>query len=425
MCRLMVLSICAIRNIVRFVYSGLNTLLAPCVAKEGSELNEKATLRPHQAEALKKLKSGSILCGSVGSGKSMVAVAHYVAEHPEANVFVITTAKKRDSLDWNREFARFGVTTERSTLFGALTVDSWNNIHKYEDVKDAFFVFDEQRLVGSGGWVKSFLRIARSGNAWILLSATPGDNWLDYIPVFCANGFYKNRTEFKARHVVYKSYTKFPAVDRYLEVGKLVRLRNSILVQMPFERHTRRCTHVIPVDFDEVLMKQAMQKRWNPYENRPIRQSSELHSVMRRVVNSDPSRLEALKKVMEKSPRVIVFYNFDYELDILRTIEDIEISEWNGHKHQEIPKTDRWLYLVQFMAAEAWECIETNTTFFWSQDYSYKRTEQAYGRIDRMNTTFIDLHYYLPLSNSYIDKAIRRSIREKRDFNESEMSVSL
>ena len=356
----------------------------------------------------------------------MVAAAHYVKEHPTASVFVITTAKKRDSLDWNREFARFGVTKEETSLFGALTVDSWNNIHKYEDVKDAFFIFDEQRLVGSGGWVKSFLRITRSGNSWILLSATPGDTWLDYIPVFVANGFYKNRTEFKARHVVYKSYTRFPAVDRYLEVGRLVKLRNSIVVQMPYDRHTRRHTHPIPVDHNESLMKQAMQKRWNPFEERPIRQSAELYSVMRKIVSTHPSRLEALKEVMEKHPRVIVFYNFDYELEILRGIEGIEIREWNGHKHQEIPDTDRWLYLVQYMAgAEGWECIETNAIFFWSQDYSYKRTEQAYGRIDRLNTKFVNLHYYLPLSNSYIDKAIRRSIRAKRDFNESEMSVPL
>jgi hypothetical protein len=384
--------------------------------------NTSFKLKPHQVEALKRLKSGSILCGGVGSGKSMVAVAHYVEQHWGKAIYVITTAKKRDSLDWKREFVRYGISTGPSTA-GVLTVDSWNNIHKYEDVKDALFVFDEQRLVGSGGWVKSFLRIARSGNSWILLSATPGDNWLDYIPVFCANGFYKNRTEFKARHVVYKAYTKFPAVDRYLEVGKLVRLRNSILVQMPFERHTRRHTHVIPVEHDEVLMKTVMKNRWNPFENRPIRQSGELHSVMRKVVNSDLSRLDALKTVMEKHPRVIIFYNFDYELEILRGVEGIEIAEWNGHRHQEIPKTDRWLYLVQFMGAEAWECIETNATLFWSQDYSYKRTEQAYGRIDRMNTLFIDLHYYVLLSNSYIDKAIRRSIREKKDFNESDMSV--
>lgn len=382
------------------------------------------TLRPHQVEALAKLKSGSILCGGVGSGKSMVAAAYYAKMKSKQPVIVITTAKKRDSLDWNREFARFAIgTTSDSTVAGVLTVDSWNNIHKYEDVKDAFFVFDEQRLVGSGGWVKSFLRIARSSNSWILLSATPGDNWLDYIPVFCANGFYKNRTEFKARHVVYKSYTKFPAVDRYLEVGKLVRLRNSILVQMPFERHTRRHTHVLPVEYDEALMKIAMKDRWNPYEDRPIRQSSELHSVMRKIVNTHSSRVKVLKEVMEKHPRLIIFYNFDYELAILREIEGVEIGEWNGHRHQQIPDSDRWLYLVQYMAgAEGWECVDTNATFFWSQDYSYKRTEQAYGRIDRMNTTFIDLHYYLPLSNSYIDKAIRKSIREKRDFNESDVS---
>lgn len=381
-------------------------------------------LRDHQKEALSKLKNGSILCGGVGSGKSMVACAYYVAKQSSRDVYVITTAKKRDSLDWQREFARFSVgMDEDATIAGILTIDSWNNIHKFENIQGAFFIFDEQRLVGSGGWVKSFLRIAKN-NTWIMLSATPGDSWLDFIPVFIANGFYKNRTEFKARHVIYKSYTKFPSVDRYVETGRLVRCRNEILVRMPFDRHTRRHTVLLPVDHDVDLMKIAMKDRWNPFEERPIQRSAELYSVMRKIVSTDPSRLEALKTVMEKHPRLIVFYNFDYELDILRGVEGIEIGELNGHKHDPVPDGLRWLYLVQYMAgAEAWECIETNATFFWSQDYSYKRTEQSHGRIDRMNTLYIDLFYYLPMSNSYIDKAVRRSYREKRDFNESDVSV--
>jgi hypothetical protein len=397
---------------------------ATCETEEVWKAMNNLTLRPHQIEALTKLKNGSILTGGVGSGKSAVAAAYCVKTQGCRNVYVITTAKKRDSLDWNREFARFAIGTKSdSTVAGVLTVDSWNNIHKYEDVKDAFFIFDEQRLVGSGGWVKSFLRIAKT-NSWILLSATPGDNWLDYIPVFIANGFYKNRTEFKARHVVYKSYTRFPTVDRYLEVGRLVRLRNDILVQMPFQRHTRRHTHILNVDYDKELMKKAMRGLWNPFKERPIRQSAELYSVMRRIVSTHWSRLLVLKQTMEKHPRLIIFYNFDYELEILRGIENIEIAEWNGYRHQDVPKSDRWLYLVQYMAgAEGWECITTNATFFWSQDYSYKRTEQAYGRIDRMNTTYIDLHYYLPMTDSFIDKAIRRSIREKKSFNESKMSA--
>jgi len=381
-------------------------------------------LRPHQVQALNELRNGQILTGGVGSGKSAVACAYYEKHESSRDVFVITTAKKRDSLDWQREFARISVgMDEDATIAGLLTIESWNNIHKFENVRGGFFIFDEQRLVGSGGWVKSFLRIAKN-NHWIMLSATPGDTWLDFIPVFIANGFYKNRTEFKARHVIYKSFSKFPSVERYVNVGELVRNRNRVLVKMPFERHTKRNTVRIPVDHDVDLMKRAMRDRWNVFEERPIRMSAELYSVMRKIVSTHPSRLEALRGVMKKHPRLIVFYNFDYELEMLRGIEGIEIREWNGHRHDELPSSERWIYLVQYMAgAEGWECVDTNATFFWSQDYSYKRTEQAYGRIDRMNTPFIDLFYYLPMSNSYIDKAIRRAFTEKRDFNESEMSV--
>lgn len=354
----------------------------------------------------------------------MVAAAFYTKTYSSRNVYVITTAKKRDSLDWVGEFARFGVgQTEDATTAGTLVVDSWNNIHKYQDVEGAFFIFDEQRLVGSGGWVKSFLRIA-SKNAWILLSATPGDSWLDYVPVFIANGFVKNRTAFKAEHVVYKPYTKFPAVDRFVNVGRLVRWRNQITVHMPFQKHTRRNTVIIPVEHDEELMRRIMKDRWNPWEDEPTRGAAEMFSLMRKAVGTHPSRLVALKEKMKEHPRLIVFYNFNYELEILRTIEEIPVAEWNGHKHEEIPRTERWLYLVQYTAgAEGWECISTNATFFWTQNYSYKVTEQSYGRIDRLNTKFIDLFYYLPMSTAWIEKAMRKAFLGKRDFNLLELSV--
>ena len=379
-------------------------------------------LRAHQTLALSKLKNGSILSGGVGSGKSLVAVAYYISTQDKRPVHVITTAKKRDSLDWRREFARFGIGTgPEQTTAGVLTIDSWNNIHKHQEVKNAFFIFDEQRLVGSGGWVNSFLRIAKH-NSWILLSATPGDTWLDYIPVFVANGFYKNRTQFKARHVIYKPYMKFPIVDKYIDTGHLLRLRQQILVDMPFERHTVRKAIAIPVDHDEALMKTVMKDRWNPYRDEPIRNSATLFSLMRKVANTHPSRLEALKEKMKKHPRIIIFYNFDYELEILREIPGVTIVEWNGHKHDEIPKTDSWIYLVQYAAgAEGWECIETNATFFYSQHPSYKLTEQAYGRIDRLNTPFCQLFYYIPMSSTWIDKRLRRAFEEKRDFNLGEI----
>lgn len=383
----------------------------------------KTELRPHQKEALAKLKNGSILWGGVGSGKSMVSAAYYASTQAPRNVYVITTAKKRDSLDWNREFARFAVgTTSDATVAGVLVVDSWNNIHKYDAVKGAFFIFDEQRLVGGGGWVKSFLRIAKS-NTWILLSATPGDSWLDYIPVFIANGFVKNRTLFKANHVIYKSYTKFPAVDRYVNVGQLVRWRNQILVGMPYKRHTTRHMVQLPVPYDEQMMNLVMKKRWNPFKEQPIRHSGELYSLMRRVVNTHPHRLIELELILQKHPRVIVFYNFDYELEILRGLQNVQIAEWNGHKHEEIPDSDRWVYLVQYTAgAEGWECITTNATFCYSQSPSYKQTEQAYGRMDRLNTPFVNLFYYLPMSSAWIDVVMRRAFREKRDFNLSDVS---
>jgi hypothetical protein len=380
------------------------------------------TLHPHQEKAVQNLKNGSILWGGTGSGKSITAVAYYMSKEVDRDVYVITTAKKRDHLDWETEFIKYGVGTEEgATTAGRLKVDSWNNINKYANVNGAFFIFDEQRLVGSGAWVKAFLKIARR-NHWILLSATPGDTWMDYVPVFVANGFYENRTQFKREHVVYNPFTKFPKVERFLNVARLINQRNQILVEMPYTKHTTTKTTYLPVSHDAELLKKVTDKLWHVYEERPLRNAAELFLVMRRIVNSDPSRLVHVRTLMERHPRLIVFYSFDFELGLLRSISDsgIPVAEWNGHKHEDIPAGDRWVYLVQYAAgSEGWNCTTTDTVVFYSLTYSYKQWHQAHGRTDRLNTLYQDLYYYVLMSNSLIDRAIMQALKEKRNFNES------
>lgn len=381
---------------------------------------QKVPLRPHQQEALNKLKDGCILWGGVGSGKSRVALAYYLRTDPKIDVIVITTAKKRDTLDWEKEAAKFVIGKERdATTAGILTVDSWNNLHKYEKVENTFFIFDEQRLVGGGRWSKAFIKIARN-NRWILLSATPGDTWLDYISVFVANGFYKNRTEFKREHVIYNSYAKFPKVERYVNVQRLVRYRFKILIKMPYEKETVRHEVNVWTEYDDEKMKQVLVRRWNIFDSKPIRDIAEVFYLMRRVTNSDPSRLAKLRQLMQDHPKLIVFYNFNYELEILRELkEEIIFAEWNGHKHEELPQGDKWVYVVQYIAgSEGWNCVTTDSMVFWSLTYSYKMWEQAHGRIDRLNTKFTNLNYFYLRSKAPIDLAIWKSLKAKRSFQE-------
>lgn len=386
------------------------------------------------------MHDGCVVTGGVGTGKSITALAYYYLQvaqgglkvngvgedrvpDKQIDIYVVTTAKKRDSKEWEGEAAKFRLSPQREASLGnlKLTVISWNEVVDYTNVEGAFFVFDEQRLVGAGAWVKAFLKIAKA-NQWILLTATPGDTWMDYCAIFIAHGYYKNITDFRQQHCVYTTYGGFPKIDHYVETARLERYRDAVIVEMPFHRHTRRHVESVLVEYDKTLFDTVWDDRWNPFEDEPIKDVAEMFRVGRRIVNQDPSRLNAVMRLMEKHPRLIIFYNFDYELELLRTIApvfNIPVAEWNGHKHQEIPDTDRWLYLVQYTAgAEGWNCITTDAMVFYSLNYSYKIWEQAQGRIDRMNTEFVDLHYYVVRSGAKIDTLINKALVTKRNFNE-------
>lgn len=395
-------------------------------------------LRDYQLDAISNMKNGCILNGGVGSGKSLTSLAYYYLENggskdfltggkykkmkkDKLDLYIITTARKRDTLEWEGELAQFLLDKENDRI----VVDSWNNISKYKDVKKSFFILDEQRLVGSGAWVKSFLKIAKN-NKWILLSATPGDTWTDFIPVFIANGFYKNKTEFLREHAVYARYCNFPKIEKYIGTKKLLRLRDSILIDMEFQRDTVQIHTDIYVDYDKELYRKVMKERWDIWKNEPIDNASGLCYALRKIVNTHDSRPEKLLTLSEIHDRIIVFYNFNYELDILKSLDYSKgtvVAEWNGHKHEPIPKTKRWIYLVQYTAgAEGWNCITTDTMVFYSQNYSYKIMLQSAGRIDRMNTKYKTLNYYHLKTKSNIDLAINKALKDKKRFNETKFA---
>lgn len=402
-------------------------------------------LYDYQIDAVNNMKNGCILAGGVGSGKSRTALAYfyklyggdlesdeYVAmdDVDIPDLYIITTARKRDTKEWEGDMCPFLLSTDPTiNLYSnKVVVDSWNNIQKYKDITNAFFIFDEQRVIGKGQWVKSFLKIAKN-NKWILLSATPGDTWSDYIPVFIANGFYRNRTEFNDKHVIFSRFSSFPKIDKYINTGILIKHRNDILVNMDFDRKTKSHHIVVHTYYNKANYKTVYKDRWNIFTDEPIMNASELCFTLRRIVNSDFSKLTELGKIVEEKKKVIVFYNFNYELDaIINFFNELRITtaQWNGHIHQPIPSGEKWVYLVQYNAgAEGWNCTLTDTIVFFSDNYSYKIMEQSAGRIDRLNTPFTDLYYYHFRTSSTIDMTIMKTLKEKKNFSEGKFAGSI
>lgn len=402
-------------------------------------LNSEIELDENQLSAVEELKSGSILKGGVGSGKTRTALYYYFFKvcggfdqssekikliNP-TNLYVITTAKKRDSFEWDREAINFYLVFNGEPNMLGITcyIDSWNNISKYKDVKDSFFIFDEQRIVGSGEWSKAFLKIAKN-NKWILLSATPGDTWIDYLPVFLANGFYKNRSEFFAKHVIFSPFVNYPKIERYINCQELIRNKRKILVEMEYNKRTIRHYVDVEVQYDRVKFETIRKTRWDVYDDCPIDTPSKYFFCLRRATNSHIDRIYKLVGLLEKHSKILVFYNFNYEIDaIKKDLEQINVcyGEYNGFTHDPIPNTQNWVYLVQYAAGcEGWNCTETDAICFFSLSYSYKMMEQAAGRIDRRSSPYEDLYYYRFVSESKIDKAIVEALNNKKNFNEKE-----
>lgn len=428
----------AIKADFRNVYRSLNSHYAVngLHLEYASEMPIKPFLYDHQRDAVERMFNGCILNGGVGSGKSRTGLYYYFKEHggskdpdyvPMTNpkdLYIITTAKKRNDLEWEGELIPFllSIDPKLNHYDNKIVVDSWQNIKKYVDVKDAFFIFDEDHVTGNGTWVKAFLKIVKS-NEWIILSATSGDKWEDYIPVFIANGFYRNKTEFTREHCIYSRFSKYPKIDRYINTGRLIRLRDKLLIDMEFERHTTPHHEDVYCNYDIQKYKEVMKTRWDPFKDEPIQQASGLCYVLRRIVNADESRQMKLLELLEDHPRAIIFYNFDYEREILLNLHygnNVEIAEWSGHAHQPIPDSEKWIYLVQYTAGcEGFNCIKTDTIIFYSQNYSYKTMIQAAGRIDRLNSPYFDLYYIHLKSRSGIDLAISRALSQKKKFNET------
>lgn len=403
-------------------------------------------LYDYQMSAVNRMFSGCILAAGVGTGKSRTSLYWYFKENGGSlvyydeyvpmkspkDLYIITTAMKRDKKEWDLELINYSMSTDPQYNYydNKIVIDSWNNIKKYVDVSDAYFIFDEDRLTGSGAWVKAFYKIAKK-NKWIILSATPGDCWKDYTAVFVANGFYRNKTEYEAEHFVYSRFSKYPQVERYVGTGKLIKLRKQLLIDIDFTRKTVPHHENVYCEYDKEMYRQAIKTRWDPFKDEPMRQASNLCYVLRRIVNEDEDRICKLLEILDKSPKVIIFYNFDYEREMLLHVlseytykgQYLEVAEWSGHSHDEFPKSKCFAYLVQYTAgAEGWNSIKTDTIIFYSQNYSYRTMLQAAGRIDRLNTPYTDLYYYHLKSRSSIDIAISKALSKKKRFNENDFA---
>ena len=400
-------------------------------------------LKPFQENCLERLSTGKVLAADTGAGKSIMSLAWYLSKecasdehslksgakawtlyHGSPDLYIITTPKKRDSEEWESDLSKFNLVKGRNSKeMGEVNIfiDSWNNIKKYTEIKNSVFIFDEQRAVGSGTWAKSFVKIAKQ-NHWIMLSATPGDTWSDWCPLMIAKGYYPNRTAFFNKHAVYNPYVKYREIIRWDNTDELEYYRSKMLVTCRMEKKTTRHFEEVIADCsNKYEVKRAYKERTNPKTGEPFKSASELCAYTRNIINTDPTRSAVGLKIIQMYDRIIIFYTLTDELEGIKWAcnkAGRKMYFYNGEIHDQVPTGNNWAYIVQYTAgSEAWNCTTCNAMLFWDLTYSYKQFKQATGRIDRLNTPYSDLYYYAIRSYMPLDLAIRRALREKKDFN--------
>ena len=360
-----------------------------------------------------------IYAWDVGTGKTIIALKHYEQFYNDKKVLIVAPKSKLIEGGWDRTIENIIPTIEYETC-------SYSMLHKkYTQYKDYFVIFDEihnlknsTSLRGKAGY-----ELTKIASGFIGLSATPmGNGWIDVINYFKMFGLTKNKTQFIRQNAIIETSYGYTKIIGWKNETKLKNMWKSISKEL----RRNESMDLPPLVFKNIHFEASniykTIKKDRIYDNILYDNQMKLRHGLRLYTNLK-DKIEYIKDFIESNnDNIIIFYNYDKELELLKSNISKKIYVING-SIKDIPKKEEWnnirnsIIICNFgSGAEAIELTFANIIIYFSPAESYIQWEQSIGRAYRMGQDQKVIAYKL-ITNKTIEEDIYRSLDKKQDFN--------
>jgi SNF2 family DNA or RNA helicase len=403
-------------------------------------------LYTYQENYLRELPQSCIMAADLGTGKTVMSLAHWQRQQTCRPLLVVAPASKIRTGDWQAEAKRYLGDAWLLTTITYISYESLRLMDK-ETKRPRWWKFCGARNGGiiydviadechalknpQSKQAKAVYEIKQSGGLFIGLSGTPMPNgWIDFAGYSKLFGFVRNITEFKQRYCIYQDFKGYPELVKYVNVEQLeaqfkrvaYRLSREQAAELPSRQMLAINTHMGAKT--SKLYHTCKLTRVHPNTKELLDNAPRLLSVLRQ--STTASRLDQLVSIVDDtSDNIVVFYNYISERKkILEALSKSgkTILRYDGEQHDTLPAADakisNTVLVAHYKSASTGLNLQwANVTIYFSPTYSYQEFEQSIGRTHRNGQTKKCLYYLFNVQHT-VDRTIWRCLREKKDFNE-------
>lgn len=376
-------------------------------------------LYSYQEEYFKHVKPNYIYDMDTGTGKTIMGLHHHQTYFKDKPLLIVAPASKINEGGWQRTIDEHYPNIEYDTCTYNMLGKKWSQY------KDWFVIFDEcHRLKNSCGvWGKAGYNLTKISAGFILLSATAIPNgWEDSINYFKMFGLAKNKTQFIRNEAITTMDYGYMEILGWKNENKLKNMWKSI------SRHLSKdeATDLPPLVFENVYFKASATyktiKKDRIYNDVLYDNQMKLRHGLRLNTNLK-NKIEYIKDFVDSTnDNIIIFYNYDEELKLLKENIDKKTYLCNG-SIKDYPKKSEWdsikntVTLANYKSgSEAVEFTYANIIVYFSPTESYTEYYQSYGRCYRNGQTK-KVTAYKFITDNTIEADIYKALDSKQDFN--------
>lgn len=401
-----------------------------------------------QKQYLQGLPAKYIFAADTGTGKTVMALAHYDKHAYLKPLLILAPASKVQTGDWDREIKEYfaGRFVPEYEIWSYEKFSRVPSIAQYKKTGDRgvwrdwlnrhprgfAMIADEVHKAKNpqSGVGKRVFEVAAACDVFLGLSATPLPNgWIDAANYFKIFKFTQNITAFKKRYCNIQTYKGFPEIVGYYHEGELQSNWNHIAKplskQMALDLPPITTVPISLPAGPNYIKVQKERLFGDKFLDNP---SALMHALRQSIIEPKVVWLNSFLEGV--SDNVVIFYNYVEERQqilamIKKSHKRRQVFRQDGEKH-EVPGKDKWgglrrtITLAQYQSGSTGiELTYAATTVYFSPTYSYSNYEQSIGRIERHGQSK-KMTLYLLCAPTTLEKDVWAALRNKKDFQEKQ-----